>query len=183
MVDCQISLGNEAVPFGEWKRGIHCREASNKVVFPRLDGAFCCVETVAVGRNALEVNVVLGEGCFDDGGTIVIDEVELWYIAVGLEELVGVEPSVADGAAKSVRQCFSVDVVRIVVVHKKNVAAASTRRSRKSSCLVRVGGREFFLVNESGEGIVGGGISGLRRRCNVERSGDWDVGEKSFGRV
>ena len=36
------------------------------------------------------------------------------------------------------------------------------------------------MVDESGEGIVGAGISGLGRRSNVEGSIEWDVGEKCF---
>jgi hypothetical protein len=39
------------------------------------------------------------------------------------------------------------------------------------------------VVDESGESIVGGGISGLGRRSNIERSIEWDVGDKGFGRV
>ena len=42
--------------------------------------------------------------------------------------------------------------------------------------MVGVRAGEFFVVDESGEGIVGAGISGLGRRSNVEGSIEGDVG-------
>ena len=72
------------------------------MVFPCLDGSFGGVAAVTVGRNALKIDVVFGERCFDFRRTLVVDDVEFGCVSVGVEESVGFEPSVADGAAKSV---------------------------------------------------------------------------------
>ena len=102
MVEGEIGLGNKTVPFGEWKRRIDGGESGNKMVFPSLYGAFGGISTVAVWGDALKIDVVFGERSFDGGRTFVVDDVEFGCISVGLEEFVGFEPSVADGAAETV---------------------------------------------------------------------------------
>ena len=72
------------------------------MVFPCLDGSFGSITSVTVGGNTLEVDVVFGERCFNFRRTLVVDDVEFGCVSVGVEEFVGFEPSVADGAAKSV---------------------------------------------------------------------------------
>ena len=103
MVEGEICLGDETVPFSEWKGWINGREASNKMIFPCLDGSFGGIAAVTVGGNALKIDVVFGESGFNFGGTFIVDDVEFWGVSVGLEEFVGFEPSVADGAAEAVR--------------------------------------------------------------------------------
>ena len=102
MVEGEISLGNETVPFGEWKRRIDGGESGNKMVFPSLYGAFGGISTVAVWGDALKIDVVFGERSFDGGRTLVVDDVEFGGIAVSMKKFVGFEPRVADGAAESV---------------------------------------------------------------------------------
>jgi hypothetical protein len=55
------------------------------VVFPGLDGSFSGVAAVLMGRNALEVDMVLLKCEFDVGGTLVIEKVKLWSVAVRLK--------------------------------------------------------------------------------------------------
>ena len=67
MVEGEIGLENETVPFSERKRGINGGEASNKMILPCLDGSFGGITAVTVGGNALKIDVVFGESCFDVG--------------------------------------------------------------------------------------------------------------------
>ena len=71
-------------------------------MFSCLDCAFGGITAVAVGKNVLKIDVVFGERCFNFRRTLVVDDVEFGCVSVGVEEFVGFEPSVADGAAKSV---------------------------------------------------------------------------------
>ena len=102
MVEGEIGLGNETVPFGEWKRRIDGGESGNKMVFPSLYGAFGGISTVAVWGDALKIDVVFGERCFDGGRTLVVDDVEFGGITIGVKEFVGFEPRITYGAAESV---------------------------------------------------------------------------------
>ena len=40
-------------------------ETGYKIVLEGLDGTFCCIATVAVRRDTLEINFVFHEGCFE----------------------------------------------------------------------------------------------------------------------
>ena len=138
VVEGKVALWNEPVPFGEGKRRVDSGETSDEVVFPSLDGSFCGVATVAVWWYALEIDVVFFEGGLYICRTLVIHYMKLGSVAVGVEEFVRVEPSVADGAAEAVWDGLCVDVVGVVVIHDEYVAVTSTRGCREASCLVGV---------------------------------------------
>jgi hypothetical protein len=72
------------------------------MILPCLDGSFGGITAVTVGGNALKIDVVFGESCFDFGGTFVVDDVKFWGVSIGLEESVGSEPRIADGVAETV---------------------------------------------------------------------------------
>ena len=65
VVESKVALWDKSVPFSEWKGRVDRGETSNEVVFPSLDGSFGGVATVAVGGNALEVDVMFCEGGLD----------------------------------------------------------------------------------------------------------------------
>ena len=72
------------------------------MIFPSLNCSFGGISAVTVGWNALEVDFIFGESCFDGGGTLVVYDVELWSVAIGVKEFVGIEPCVSDGGSEAV---------------------------------------------------------------------------------
>jgi hypothetical protein len=54
VVEGDVALGEETIPFCEGEIGVAGGEAGDEVVLPCLDGSFGCVATVAVGWDTLE---------------------------------------------------------------------------------------------------------------------------------
>ena len=91
-------MRHEEVPFGEREFWIARCKAGAEMIFPCLDSAFGGVAAVAVGRDALEVDVVFLEGFFEFVGAFVVDNVEGGSVAIGLEAFVQGRPRGCDFA-------------------------------------------------------------------------------------
>lgn len=84
MVEGEITLRDETVPFSEGKGRVNSGETSNKVVLPSLNCSFGCVAAVTVWWDDLEIDVMFGEGSLDVGGAFVVDDMKFGCVAVGL---------------------------------------------------------------------------------------------------
>ena len=51
-------------------------EATDEVVFERLDGLFCSIDSMIVGLNELNGTVVGGDKCLDGGRSLIVGDVE-----------------------------------------------------------------------------------------------------------
>ena len=74
------------------------------MVFPGLDGTFGSVATIIVVGNALELYCVFGEIFFRVFGALVIEDMELGYVAIGLVLGKDCKSSIVDGDSLSVAQ-------------------------------------------------------------------------------
>jgi hypothetical protein len=64
-------------------------ESGDEVVFEGADSTFGGVSSVDVGRDELEVDLLLGHVGFEGGGGFVVESLELRFEATGAEEGVG----------------------------------------------------------------------------------------------
>ena len=58
-------MGQKTIPFTEREIWVTGTETGNEMVLECLDGTFCGIATVAMGRDTLEINFVFGECCFE----------------------------------------------------------------------------------------------------------------------
>ncbi len=60
----------------EWEVDVCGAEATDEVVFERLDGPFCGVDSMIVGLDELNGTVTGGETCLDGGRSLIVGDVE-----------------------------------------------------------------------------------------------------------
>ena len=70
-----VALLKKLIPLAEGERWITGGEAGDEVCLPRLNSTFGGVPAVDMRRNALEGDIVFGEGLFDIVGAFVVDDV------------------------------------------------------------------------------------------------------------
>ena len=64
------------------------------MIFKGTDDPLCCNASVDMGREKLEVYVVIAEGVLDVRGTSVVHNVQVWILAISFEDVVYFFPSV-----------------------------------------------------------------------------------------
>jgi len=75
VVERYVALWQEEVPFCKREKWIAGGKAGDEMVFPCLDGSFCCVASVAMRGNALKFDFVFPEGVFQACGAFVVEDV------------------------------------------------------------------------------------------------------------
>lgn len=72
MIQGDVTLWEETIPFAKWETGVARAKTGNKMVFKCLNGTFCGVATAAVGGNVLEINFIFGECGFEIGRAFIV---------------------------------------------------------------------------------------------------------------
>ena len=174
-------MRHEKIPFGEGELGVTGGKTGAEVVFPSLDGAFCCIATVAMGGHALEIDVVFLEGLFELVGTFVVEDVEARGVAVGLEACVQCGPGVCEFAGLTCFDWFGENGVAIEIIKDHDGGVASRGLDWESAGLVRVGFLEQGGEENGGKNDMGACVLGFLRGAKVEGGGEWQVGGDGFG--
>ena len=115
-IESDVSLRHEEIPFGEWEFGIAGGETRAEMIFPCLNGAFGGVSTVAVRRDALEIDVVLFEGFLEFIGALVVKDVKFGCEAVVLQFFVKLGPGGGELAGLARFEGLGEDGVAVIVV-------------------------------------------------------------------
>jgi hypothetical protein len=118
-------------------------EAGDEVVFECADCTFGGVSSVDVGRDELEVDLLVRHVGFEGGGGFVVESLELRFEASGAEEGVGPLVCSQNGRAFLVGHGLDMNEVAVVVVDYQHVAVAA-------------GGGVEEAASEVGEGLACG---------------------------
>ena len=105
--------------------GSHVASPEHKMIFPCLDCAFGGVAAVAVGRDALEVDVIFLEGFLEFVGAFVVEDVKGGRVAIGLKARVQAGPGGYDFARLACFQRMGEDGVAVVIIEDHDVLVAA----------------------------------------------------------
>ena len=76
-VECEGSMGDEAVPDMKGEVGVAATEAGDKVILVGLDGTFCGVGTMKVWGNELEPSAGIVQELFQAAGAFIVEHLVL----------------------------------------------------------------------------------------------------------
>jgi hypothetical protein len=101
-----------------------------------LDGAFSSVTAVAVWGNALEVDVVLLESLLKLVGAFIVEDVEVWGVAVGLE--VGMQglPGLSEVTGLAGLEWCGENCIAVVIIYNHDIIVPARGLDWEFSCLV-----------------------------------------------
>ena len=116
-VQCDVCLRHQQVPFAQRELGVAGCEAGAGMVFPCLDGSFGRVAAMDVGRHSLEINVVFVERFFEFVRAFVVEDEQLWCVAVGLQLGEKLGPCLCEFLCLVGLQWLGEDVIAVIIVH------------------------------------------------------------------
>jgi hypothetical protein len=148
-------LGKKAVPFAEWIGSIDGAEDGDEMIFQSSDGTFGGVDSMFMRRNALELDFVFQEGCFEILGTFVVKDMEFRRVSLLDEQFVGGLPCIAnDGCGLAIGNGDGMDVVGILMVENEEVVVASGGRDGELACLIRVALQERLVMKKDSTDVM-----------------------------
>lgn len=103
------------------------------MIFEGADGSFSCVAAMQVGWCQLEVNIICMEELAEEGGSFIIQSLELWFEATGNEKGVYFLEGSDDGLCGSILDGLSKDGIAIVVINNKKIVVATGGGNEKFS--------------------------------------------------
>ena len=124
-VQCNIALGDEAVPFCHMELGTNSAEPGNQVVFVGPDCPLCRISSMDVGRDTLEGNIIFPERGLDVLCTLVINDMEVWGLPMCLEGVKNLHPFIPNCSPLSVFYGLAIDGVGVVVVEDEQIFGSS----------------------------------------------------------
>ena len=120
-VEGVLCLREEFVPQLGREITICGAEPGNEVVFEGLDGSFCGIDTVLVGRYKLPFDVLFAEVLGDGMGSFIVEDIELWLETFCGEVGEDVVKSFDDGGGFAVSNGPDNDGIGGAVVGNKDV--------------------------------------------------------------
>ena len=72
-------MRNGLIPKMEWKFGIHAAPSCSEVVLAGANGSFCRIGAVFVGRDELEINLLVIHAFFEWFACFIVETLQFWF--------------------------------------------------------------------------------------------------------
>jgi hypothetical protein len=147
-VESQDRLREKTIPFAEWELGVDSAENRNKMVFEGANSTFSSIGTMFFGGDSLILDLILHEGILEVLRAFVVQDVEVWGMALVHKSLVGLFPGVADTGGFAIRNGDSMNGICVLMVKDKDIVVSTAGWNGEATGLIGVGLQVLLIVKE-----------------------------------
>ena len=148
-------------------------KASNEVVFEGLDGAFCRIAAMDVGRGELVVNVFSLEVLFQGIGTLIVKSLEAGTAAGTDESVVELGVASLNDLSFATGKGLNSNVVAVVVIEDEQVVVAFAGGQREAASEITIAATSGRAVKHGSKEEMGPGavVKGRRKKIRLRKKG------------
>ena len=177
-IESENCLRKQQAPMVERKVGVTATEAGNEVVLEGLNGAFCGIPAVDVGRSELVGNIFILKESFERAGAFIVKGLQPRAAAGADENVVEFGVGSYDDFGLATGNGFNSNEVAIVVIEEQDVVVALAGRKGEAASRITIAATCGGAVKDFGKEEVGpfALVIGRRKEIRLRKKGQGRIG-------